>query len=226
MRYFFRHFLLLVFLSSIFLLAGCATMPSAKKIPIANTKHTIYFIYRGWHTSILLDAKILAAQNPQLASDLVGQTYARIGWGDGDYFTGKNKSTTTAAKALVASGYSAVQLLAYDYEPFEEIPVETIVPLALTDQGLQELVRFLGDSIAQDENGRPIRLPAFGDAMGSFFRSKDHYSLFSNCNTWSGRALRAAGLPVSTRLTAQGVFAQARFISHYQQEYGLFKKYL
>lgn len=201
-------------------------MPPTKNIPVTNTKHTIYFIYRGWHTSILLDAKFLAAHNPQLTAELNRQTYARIGWGDGDYFTGKNKSTTTAAKALVASGYSAVQLLAYDYEPFEEIPVDTIVPLALTDQGLQDLVRYLDDSIARDQQGQLMRLPAFGDAMGLFFRSKDHYSLFSNCNTWSGHALRAAGLPVATRLTAQGVFEQARFISRYQREQGLFKKHL
>lgn len=205
------------------ILCGCASMPPTKSIPVANTKHTIYFIYRGWHTSVLLDAKLLAAQNPQLADDLKGQRYARIGWGDGDYFTGKSKSTSTAAKALVASGYSAVQLLTYDYEPFAEIPAETRVPLAITKEGMNALVAYLGNSIALDTSGKPIRLTAYGDAMGSFFQSKDHYSLFRNCNTWSGKALRAAGLPVANRLTAQGVFEQARYISQWQSEQGLFK---
>lgn len=219
MNYFARLFIALSFF-----LVGCASLPSTKNIPAANAKHTIYFIYRGWHTSILLDAKLLAAQNPQLAADLKGQKYARIGWGDGDYFTGKNKSAMTAAKALVASGYSAVQLLTYDYEPFNEIPAETLVPLAITDEGMQKLMSYLGGSIAIDQQGKPVRLPAFGDAMGAFFQSKDHYSVFSNCNTWSGNALRAAGLPVANRLTAQGVFEQARFISQWQREQGLFKK--
>lgn len=224
MKTFFRIFLLLSFFLPVFLLAGCAGMPPTKNIPAANAKHTIYFIYRGWHTSILLDAKLLAAQNPHLVVDLKGQKYARIGWGDGDYFTGKSKSATTAAKALIASGYSAVQLLTYDYEPFSEIPADTRVPLAVTDEGMKKLVAYLGDSIAVDQQGKPVRLPAFGDAMGSFFQSKDHYSLFSNCNTWSGNALRSAGLPVANRLTAQGVFEQARFISQWQYEQGLFKK--
>ena len=207
-----------------FFLTGCATMPRNQDIPVANTKHTIYFIYRGWHTSVLVDAKILATQIPKLAPDLKNQKYARVGWGDGDYFTGKNKSVSAAAKALVASGYSAVQLLPYDYEPFTEIPTETIVPLAVTDQGLRQLLVYLGNSIAVDDQGELIRLPAFGDAMGSFFRSKSSYGIFSNCNTWSGNALRAAGLPVANRLTAQGVFDQARFISKIQSEHGLFKK--
>lgn len=211
-----------VFLS--FLLAGCASMPPTKNIPVANTKHTIYFIYRGWHTSILLDAKLVAAHNPQLASDMKGQRYARIGWGDGDYFTGKSKSTTAAAKALVASGYSAVQVLVYEYEPFEEIPSETIVPLAITDEGIGKLLAYLGNSIAVDQQGQLVRLQGYGDIAGSsFFKSRDHYSVFSNCNTWSGNALRAAGLPVANRLTAQGVFDQARFISRWQLEQGLFK---
>jgi hypothetical protein len=116
-----------------------------------------------------------------------------------------------------------VQLLAYNYEPFDEIPQETRVPLAITDEGMRALSVHLGSSIAVDQGGKLIHLPAFGDAMGTFFQSKDHYSLFSNCNTWSGNSLRAAGLPVANRITAQGVFEQARFISHWQFEQGLFK---
>ena len=183
-----------------------------------------YFIYKGFHTSILLDANALAAQNSQLTNDLVGQTYARIGWGDGDYFTGKSKSMSPATKDLVASGYSAVQLLPYDYEPFAEIPAQTIVPLAITDEGMRQLAIYLGVSISVDAQGRLMRLLAFGNAMGSFFQSRYHYSVFSNCNTWSGKALRSAGLPVANRLTAKGIFKQAQFISVRQAKLGLFKK--
>lgn len=217
-------FLLSFFLVSFFL-SGCVSMPPVKNIPVANTKNTIYFIYRGWHTSILIDAKFLATQTPQLAADLKGQMYARVGWGDGDYFTGKNKSFGSATKALVASGYSAIQLLAYDYEPFAEIPVETRVPLAVTDQALRDLTTYISNSIKTDEQGKFVRLPAFGDAMGSFFQANNSYSIFSNCNTWSGKALRSADLPVASRLTAQGVFEQAKFISEVQSKSGLFKKH-
>jgi uncharacterized protein (TIGR02117 family) len=206
-----------------FLMAGCASMPRMQDIPLVNTTHTIYVIYRGWHTSIMVDAKNIAAQNKQLTSELNGQLYARIGWGDGDYFTGKNKSTATAAKALIASGYSAVQLLPYDYAPFSEIPADTIVAVKITDAGLQNLITFFNQSIALDAQGKLIHLPASGEATGYFFRSKDHYSVFSNCNTWSGNALRAAGLPVANRLTAEGVFEQAKAVSQVQARQGLFK---
>ena len=68
------NFVLIAALLISFLLAGCASMPRTQDIPVADAKHTIYFIYKGFHTSILLDANALVAQNPQLASDLAGQT--------------------------------------------------------------------------------------------------------------------------------------------------------
>ena len=216
-------YLSIIYLFLSILLSGCASVPSTKDVPVANTKHTIYFIYRGWHTSILLDAKSLSLLVPQLEADLKNQKYARVGWGDGDYFTGKNKSLTSATKALVASSYSAMQFLAYDYEPFAEISAETRVPISISDQGLRDLASYIRNSVKVDASGQLVRLPVFGHTMGLFFQAKDSYGVFNNCNTWSAHALRVAGLPIATRLTAQGVFRQARYISKVQTEHGLFK---
>lgn len=204
------------------ILCSCASQPRVQDIPLNNTSHSIYFIYRGWHTSILVDAKTLAAQSPLLKDKLKGQKYARIGFGDGDYFTGKDKSSFSAARALFASGYSAVQLLTYDYEPFAEIPSDTRVRLAITAQGMQALIAQVNQSLAVDAAGKVISLPAMGDSMGYFYRASQSYSAFSNCNTWSGQVLRAAGLPITNRLTASGVFAQAKAISDIQSRSGLF----
>jgi uncharacterized protein (TIGR02117 family) len=209
-------------LVALLLLGACASMPRTQDIPVANTPHTIYFIYRGWHTSLLIEAKTLAAYSPFLAPDLRGQRYGRVGFGDGDYFTGKSKSVGSATRALFASRSSALQLLGYDYEPFAEIPAETRVPLAISDAGMRRLIDHINKSIALDDKGMPLRMAAMGDAMGDFYLASTHYSAFSNCNTWSGQALRAAGLPVANRLTASGVFEQAQAISRVQAQAGLF----
>jgi uncharacterized protein (TIGR02117 family) len=203
-------------------LTACASNPRTQDVPVINTRHTIYFIYRGWHTSLLIDANTLAAHSPLLAPELRGQRYARVGFGDGDYFTGKNKSVGSATRALFASHSSALQLLTYDYAPFAEIPADTIVPLAVSDAGVRLLIAHINSSIALDDSGKPLRMPAMGDAMGDFYLASAHYSAFSNCNTWSGQALRAAGLPVANRLTASGVFNQVRAISQLQAQAGLF----
>lgn len=208
------------------LLSACSSMPNKQKIPVANTEHTIYFIYREWHTSILLDAATVVRYSKHLPAEAEGYQFVRIGWGDGDYFTGKSKSIGAATKALVASRYSALQVLTYGQLPFDQIPPETRVPIAISDEAMRDLIRYLDGSFALDDQGRRISLQAYGSDIGHFYQSSGSYSLFSNCNTWSGRALQSAGLPVrsSLQLTARSVFEQARFISEYQQAIGLIEK--
>lgn len=198
-------------------------MPVKQKIPATNTGHTIYFIYREWHTSILIDAKTVALHSRYLQPEAANQLYIRIGWGDGNYFTGKSKTFGSATKALIASSHSALQVISYIQSPFASIPAETRVPIAITDKGVRQLIRYLDESFALDELGQVIPLPAYVTDAGSFYRASGHYSLFSNCNTWSGRALQAAKLPVrsSLQLTAKSVFEQAKYISDYQQSLGL-----
>lgn len=213
----------LTILFSIWLTAGCSSLPKASAIPVANTKHTIYFVYRNWHTSIIVDAKQLALHSPKLTADVRGEKFARIGWGDGDYFTGKSKTWGTAATALIASHHSALQLLTYDEHFLNEIPPETLVPLAISDAGLKQLIRYIDDSIAVDEKNIALKLQAYIADTGVFFQATEQYSFFNNCNTWSGQALRLAGLPIANRLTAKGIFAQAHEISRVQVEAGLMR---
>jgi uncharacterized protein (TIGR02117 family) len=198
-------------------------MPAKQKIPIADTTHRIYFIYREWHTSILIDAKTAALYSRHLQQEAADRRYLRIGWGDGNYFTGKSKTLGAATQALIASSHSAIQLIAYGQPPFSSIPPETRVPIAITDKGMRNLIRYLDSSFALDEFGHLIPLKAYVTDAGNFYQANGHYSVFSNCNTWSGRALQAAQLPVRSRLqlTAKSVFEQAKFISDYQQSLGL-----
>lgn len=208
----------------IILLGGCAHAPRKEHIPLVDTPHTIYFIYENWHTSILIEAEPLLRHSEQLAQDFQAQQYIRVGWGDGDYFTGKSKTWTTATKALIASHYSALQVLAYRTDPRSRIVAETIVPLAINDQGMRALAAYIDASIAHDEQGKVIYLEPTKPNNNVFYQATAHYSVLSNCNTWSSRALKQAGLPIAStfKLTAQSVFSQAQLISSVQREQHLF----
>lgn len=223
MSFFSYRWLLLLVLA---VLAGCTTSPNLKKIPLAHTGHTIHFIYHEWHTSILIETEAYARyskyfpNSPSLRAQLQQQKYIRIGWGDGDYFTGKRKTFGAATKALIASDYSAIQIIGYSQSPFAGIPSGTHVPLVITDKSMQRLVRYFDKSFVRMETGDVITLPAYAENTGTFYQAKGHYSLWSNCNTWSSRALQVAGLPIRSRLhlTAKSVFEQAHNISSYQQQ--------
>lgn len=211
----------LLLLAAVHLL-GCSSLPREEDVPATASDHILYFVYQGWHTSLLLEAEPVRRYSRHLQADAAQQRYLRIGWGDGDYFTGKRKSTASATKALFFSGYSALQVLPYGQPPFAHIPASTRVPLALDEESMRALIAYIDDALAVDTLGAPIPLFAYIANTGSFYRSRHRYGVFSNCNSWSGRALQAAGLPVRSRLalTAQSVFRQAQAISQLQQHRG------
>jgi uncharacterized protein (TIGR02117 family) len=213
-------FIRLFFIISLSVLTSCSSVTSKPDSAFLETSHTIYFIYRSWHTSLLIDATTLAGLSQHLKQDAQDQEYIRVGWGDGDYFTGKNKTRWSATKALFISGYSALQVLPYEDSPFiDELTAGTWVPLRISEKGMQHLVKYIDASLALDEDKKTIPLKAYASNTGSFYQANKHYSLLTNCNTWSGKALQAAGLPIKStlRLTAKSVFAQAKAISEAQQ---------
>lgn len=202
----------------VLLLASCSALPDTRKIPSADASQQIHLVYHHWHTSILLPAHAVRAHSRYMKELAEGQEYIRVGWGDGVYFTGKDKSFGSATRALLISRYSALQVLTYKQDPFADIPAETHTSLAVTEDGLRRLIRYVDDSFVLAD-GHLEPLPGFGENIGSFYAARGHYGLFSNCNTWSGRALQAAGLPIRSRLqlTAKSVFEQANAISIYQR---------
>lgn len=214
----------LLALFCVLLTTACATRPDLSSVPLEDTPHTIYYIYRDWHTSVMLDGATyrrlskLPLIDPALDFEVAPAGYVRIGWGDGEYYTGKDTTVMSATRALIASRYSAIQVIGYTADPFERIPPDTLVALQITDDAMRELVTYLDASFLQNEQGELNQLRAYVENSGVFFEASRKYGIFNNCNTWSGDALRAAGLPIrgAFNLTAKSVFEQARAISQYQ----------
>lgn len=209
-------------------LVGCSSTPAKKTIPLAQLEHRIFFVYRDWHTSLVLSTQAymhysaLAAHSKLLPAALADYKYIRIGWGDGIYFTGRSKTFGAATKALFASDFSALQLMGYKDQNLAGVPPATQTALLITDQGMRNLVAYIDQSFLLDEQAELMPLPAYVENAGVFFKSTQRYGLLSNCNTWSGRALQAAQIPIGSRLrlTAQSVFEQAQVISRVQAEAG------
>ncbi len=63
---------------------ACSSLPDTKKIPSQHASQQIHFIYREWHTSILLPAEAVRAHSRFLQAEAQGTQYIRVGWGDGD----------------------------------------------------------------------------------------------------------------------------------------------
>jgi len=202
-------------------LFGCATQAPVQAVAVESVPHRIHVVQTGWHTSLIVEADALRQYSPRLQKDFQQQRYLRIGWGDGDYFTGKNKHWTSATRALFASGYSALQVLAYNYEPWAELANENQAEVAITEEGLRKLAGFIEQSIAVDKSGAVTYLEPTKHNDNVFYLAAPRYGLLSNCNTWSVQALREAGLPVrGLNLTSSRVYQQVKRISTIQQDAG------
>jgi uncharacterized protein (TIGR02117 family) len=205
-------------------LIGCSATPAKKTIPLTQLEHRIFFVYRDWHTSVVISTQAylrnsaLAPHSKLLPAALADFNYIRIGWGDGTYFTGKSKTLGAATKALFASDFSALQLIGYKDQTLVGVPPATFTSLLITDKGMRNLVAYIDQSFLLDEQAELIPLPAYVENAGVFFKSIQRYGLLSNCNTWSGRALQAAQIPIRSRLhlTAKSVFEQAQQVSKLQ----------
>ncbi|MDR0781570.1 MAG: DUF2459 domain-containing protein [Pseudomonadales bacterium] len=211
-------------LLSCLLLGACRASPAPTEVAFAPADATLWLVYRDWHTSLLIDADLFRRYSREwqrhaaLQLELEAARVVRVGWGDGDYFTGKSKSTGTATLALFASHYSALQFMGYTGDPLLTIPSETRAPLRVSEANLAALVAYIDASLRQ-EGGMLVPLQSYVENAGVFFESNKHYGLFNNCNTWSGEALQSAGLPVRSalHLTPSSIFEQARAIAALQR---------
>ena len=57
---------------------------------------------------------------------------------------------------------------------------------------------------------RSLPLVDHNHRYSMFYLAEGDYSLFNTCNTWTSKALQAAGLPIKTALRAGGVMRQAK----------------
>ena len=87
-----------------------------------------------------------------------------------------------------------------------------IVEILLSARGFQRLAAFIGDAYAKDGAGRTMVLGQGQYANSRFYAAREKYSLLKTCNTWTARALRSAGLPITSlyAVSAGNVMAQTR----------------
>jgi hypothetical protein len=86
-----------------------------------------------------------------------------------------------------------------------------IVEIRVAERGFRDLAAFVQDAYARD-GGRPIVLGLGQSANSRFYLAREKYFLLKTCNTWTARALRSAGLPVTplTAVTAANLMDQVR----------------
>jgi uncharacterized protein (TIGR02117 family) len=121
--------------------------------------------------------------------------YVALGYGNREFYlntpTWADLTFRNAFWAIVGSGESLVHA-DHDNDPQ---PNDIQRPIILSHDEYVRLARFMRGSFRTDGQGRTI--PLIGRGYGNsdvFYEAVGSYSAFYTCNSWTGQALRAAGV--------------------------------
>lgn len=172
----------------------------------------LWLVSHGWHVGLAMRrADVSTAMWPESAA-IGGARYLEVGWGDGDFYPSASGGSGLALKAAFFSASSVLHVTGFDRPVTEVYAGAPVVEISLTARGFDALTRFIHEAYARNDDGEIIRVAPALYGRGAFYRAVGRYHALANSNTWTARALRAAGCPVTPiwALTAGNVLWQAR----------------
>ncbi len=168
--------------------------------PESQQGRQILLLSNPIHTDIAipLDSKVLARFEPLLRAgirgDLAGARYLVFGWGGKAFYI----ATPTWSDLRPGPLFSALTLdssvMHVDVMGTLQLPQPFARPIVLSEGDFEALQSFIVMSFRNGPDG-PLRVPnaAYGN-FDAFFEAEGYFNALAGCNTWTARALRAAGL--------------------------------
>ncbi|MDH3315212.1 MAG: DUF2459 domain-containing protein [Betaproteobacteria bacterium] len=204
----------LVRLVAIVLVVCACAEPQVASGPSAsgNPAVAIYLVAHERHTGLVIPrADIPAGLWPE-SRDFPGADYLEVGWGDRDYYQGRDQGLWGTLKAALWPTSSVLHVVGVRGPVARYFRASEVVELMLSRDGFARLVRYIHD--AHERTGAAA-VAALGPGLygnSGFYPAWESFHLFRTCNVWTARALRTAGLPIHDSITRDGLMSQARAI--------------
>ena len=197
------------------LLTACAAAPAPPPSqPVLGAKTVIFVSSNGWHSSIIVAKANLPPDRLPETADFPEARFLEFGWGDAVYYPAKKVTLGMTLRAALVPTPAVVHVVGLRAEPARSSSgaEAEVVSLALDDKNFGRLVDFIDASF--ERSGAP-RAAATGPGLTTtsrFYPAKGRFHLFNTCNTWTARALAAAGFDVSASGTfrAEALMQQVR----------------
>ena len=191
---------------------GCAT-PGPPLYPVLAQEEPryIYVVNHDWHTGLVVKYDDIDPRLWPEKDDFPEALYLEVGWGDRDFYQTPQPGLGLLLQAALKSPASVLFVIGLPTVVTRYFPYADILEIPLTQRGLEGLVHFIHATYKRDATGQIIALGMdHNHRYSMFYLAEGDYSLFNTCNTWTSKALRAAGLPIKTALRAGGVMRQAK----------------
>jgi uncharacterized protein (TIGR02117 family) len=196
---------------SLALLSGCFCGTAPREDP-PDERVTVYVVSHGWHAGIVFDlADVPAGWWPE-QSDFPGARYVDIGWGDSAYYQSPRPGPLTALRAGLFPTPSVLHVAAFAEAPETTFRASEVIRIPVSPAGFARMIGFINESFQRGEDGKAISTGPGLYLSSRFYVATGRYHVFENCNHWTARALRAAGVPVavSRSITVDLLLCQVR----------------
>ena len=198
------------------LLTACAPPPAPPAAPLGQTdpgaKTVIFVTSNGWHSGIVVAKADLPPDRLPETADFPEARFLEFGWGDAVYYPAKQPTFGMSLQAALVPTPAVVHVAGLWGEPARSFPKAEVVLLTIDDENFRRLVDFVDASFERSGAARAAATGPGLYATSRFYPAKGSFHLFNTCNTWTARALAAAGFDVSASGTsrAEALMQQVR----------------
>lgn len=189
---------------------GCAT-PGTLLYPVQDQEEPqlISVVSHGWHTGIVVKRDDIDAHLWPEKDDFPEALYLEVGWGDRAFYQAPQAGVGILIQAALWSPSSVLLVIGMPTTPTQYFPRGDIIEIPLSHRGLEALATFVHATYKRDATGKTMPVgPGNWHKHSMFYLAEGEYSLFNTCNSWTAKALQAAGLPIRTTLKAGGLMRQ------------------
>ena len=189
---------------ALLLTAGAAPLPTPPPSQTYLGAKTIIFVTsNGWHSSIIMAKSDLPPDRLPETADFPEARFLEFGWGDAVYYPAEQASLGKALRAALVPTPAVVHVVGLRAEPVHSSPEAEVVSLPIDDKNFGRLVEFIDASFERSGAARAAATGPGLYATSRFYPAKGRFHLFNTCNTWTARALAAAGFNVSASGTSR-----------------------
>lgn len=198
------------------LLLLCPACAGPAKVPLfpvqGEPSSPIYVIGQGWHVGLAVRRMDIPRGLLPESADFPAADYLELGWGDWDYYQAGDPGLWLTLKAALWPTASVLHVVGVTGAVTDRFGGFEIVRLDVARRGVAGLVAFVHRSFARDGAAKAVPIgPGYGrDSL--FYPARGKFHIFNTCNTWTARALEAAGYPMGMfePFTADQLMAKVR----------------
>lgn len=200
----------------LWLCSACAGPIHQQSVPVqAGALISVYVINHGWHTGLIVRRADIPRGLVPESGDFPAADYLELGWGDWDYYQSRDPGLWLALKALFWPTASVLHVVGVKDTIASRFAGYEIVGLAVGRDDFYRLVTYIHRSFLRDGTAKTMPLASGWGADSLFYPARGKFHLLNTCNSWTARALAAAGFPpgMPEPVTADGLMAKVRLFA-------------